>query len=270
MENATLEATTAFKTANSVPSSTTQGDISIQAEGVNLSKGSTINASTSGEGKAGNITLEVGTLRSNIGHDGLPIVGAAPVTIASNSTGQGAAGTIFIRGPAGQAAETVALSNTKIVASVTDATIPTPNSAGGEQVETASGFTPTRLSADIEITAEKVALVNGTVIQADTTGGADAGSITFNVGTMRTQAGPDGRVLVSSTSNCEGCPGGQPGDIIIQGISGVTPTATRRYVWVARPQSGPTKSLIIIWHGRLISTGRIYTRMPSAMRQARW
>ena len=79
-----------------------------------------------------------------------------------------------------------------------------------------------------KLQAEQVALVNGTTIQADTTGGADAGSIMLNVGTLKTQAGPDGRVLISSTSNCaEGCLGGQAGDITIQGIPGVTPTVTR-------------------------------------------
>lgn len=240
MENAALVANTSSNTTDAIPSSTAQGDISVRAEHVSLSNGSTLSASTSGAGNAGNITIEARTLASNMGGDGLPLSGAAPVTIASNSTGQGAAGTIFVRGPGGQAAEILALSNTKIVASASDATIPTPNSTGGELVERAHrpDFTPKRLSADIEITAEKVALVNGTVIQADTTGGADAGSITLNVGTLKTAAGPDGRVMVTSTSNCQGCPGGQPGDIIIQGIPGVTPTALRRYVWVGRSRGG--------------------------------
>ena len=75
---------------------------------------------------------------------------------------------------------------------------PRQRRAGGNLIP---AFIPTRPPADIEITAENVALANGTVIQADTTGGADAGSITFNVGTLKTQAGPDGRVLISSTSN---------------------------------------------------------------------
>ena len=237
MENAALAANTSSNTTAAVPSSTAQGNISVQAEHVSLSNGSTLSASTSGAGNAGNITIEARTLASNMGDDGLPLNGAAPVTIASNSTGQGAAGTIFVRGPGGQAAETIALSNTKIMANASNATLPTPNSVGGELVERAHrpDFTPMRLSADIELTAEKVALVNGTVIQADTSGGADAGSITLNVGTLKTAAGPDGRVMVTSTSNCQGCPGGQPGDIIIQGIPGVTPTALRRYVWVGRP-----------------------------------
>ena len=92
-------------------------------------------------------------------------------------------------------------------------------------------FIPTFPPAAIEITGEHVTLANGTVVKADTTGGADAGSIKFNVGTMRTQAGPDGRVLISSTSNCgEGCLGGQAGDITIQGIPGVTPSVTRNYL----------------------------------------
>ena len=103
-------------------------------------------------------------------------------------------------------------------------------------------FIPTFPPPTIEITADHVTLANGTVIKADTTGGADAGSIRFNVGTMRTMAGPDGRVLISSTSNCgDGCLGGQAGDITIQGIPGVTPSVTQNYIWVARDKAGPTE-----------------------------
>src|SRR5262249_15284742 len=90
MTNATLEATTSFTTANPVPSSTTSGNISIQADSVSLSQGTTITTSTSGDGNAGNITFDVGTLRSNTSNDGVPLQGVAPVTIASNSTGRGA------------------------------------------------------------------------------------------------------------------------------------------------------------------------------------
>src|SRR5215472_11053978 len=249
MEHATLDASTSFTTANPAPSSTTSGNISIQADSVSLSKGTTITTSTSGDGNAGNITFEVGTLRSNMGADGVPLNGAAPVTISANTTGRGGAGAISITGPAGGAADTVALSNTTIDASLTDAAIPTPKirdtwASTAEQTQTAfPGFTPADPSADvaIAITANKVVLVNGTVLKADTTGGADAGAITLSVGTLNTQSGPDGRVLISSTSNCQGCLGGQAGDIMIQGIPGVTPTVTQSYVWVVRPTSGATE-----------------------------
>jgi filamentous hemagglutinin family protein len=243
MDQARLEANTSSKGTQSASALVASGNISIQADHATLSHGSTITTSTSGDGQAGNITFEVGTLSSNMGHDSLPLPSASAVTIAANSTGNGAAGTVFIKGPAGQPADAVSLSHTQIVANAGDTTIPTPNSAGGEQIKTAlPGFVPSRLTADIEITAHNVALANGTVVRADTTGGADAGSITFNVGTMATQAGPAGSVLISSTSNCAGgCRGGQAGDIVIQGIPGVTPTSTRSYIWVARPGGGHTE-----------------------------
>ncbi|BCA53117.1 hypothetical protein W02_02570 [Nitrospira sp. KM1] len=224
MENASLEANSSYQTANAFTGSTTQGDISIQVDSANLSNGSTITTSTSGAGKAGNIIFEVGSLRSNLGGDGEPLSNAWPVTFASNSNGQGTAGTIFIKGREGQRAETITLSNTKVIANATEATIPGPTSDG------------------IEITAEKVVLLNGTVLSADTTGGADAGLITLNVGTLETRAGPDGRVLISSTSICaQGCAGGQAGDITIQGVLGVTPTVTKTYTSVVNPEGGPTE-----------------------------
>ena len=243
MEHASLEATTAAKSPNSALSAS-PGNVLVQAETASLSNGSTITASTAGAGKAGDITFEVGSLRSNVGPDGMPLTGAAPVRITSSSTGQGGAGTITITGPAGRPADVVSLSNTEIVASVTAATLPTsaPTSRGEHVEGLVPDFIPTFPPATIEITGEHVTLANGTVVKADTTGGADAGSIKFNVGTMRTQAGPDGRVLISSTSNCgEGCLGGQAGDITIQGIPGVTLSVTRNYLWVAKPNSDPTE-----------------------------
>src|SRR5262249_34065007 len=165
-----------------------------------------------------------------MGTDGVPLNGAAPVTISANTTGRGGAGTISIMGPAGGAADTVALSNTTNDASLTDGAIPTPKirdkwDSTAEQTQSVfPGFTPADPSADvaIAITANKVVLVNGTVLKADTTGGADAGAITLSVGTLNTQSGPDGRVLISSTSNCgPGWAGGEAGDIFVQGIAGM-------------------------------------------------
>ena len=247
MENATLAANTSSKTADAVPSSTTQGDIFIQADSVNLSNGSTLSASTSGDGKAGNITFEVGTLRSNIGDDGVPLVGAAPVTIASSSTGQGGAGMISMAGPAGQAADHISLSNTEIVASVTDAAIPTIAPVIiGEQVETsAPKYARLEPPATINIAAEHVTLANGTTIGADTTGGADAGAIKVNADRLETRAGPDGRVLISSTSNCgEGCLGGQSGDITLQGLQDADHAVTRTYAFVLTPEVKGTETYV--------------------------
>jgi hypothetical protein len=244
MDQARLEANTAFNGQGTATPPAAQGNISVQADHVVLRNGSAITASTSGDGKAGNIAFEVRTLRSNTGDDGVPITAAAPVTIASNSTGHGQAGSITISGQEGRPADLVSLSNTEIVASVTAATIPTtaPMSRGEHVEGFAPQFIPTFPPPTIEITAQHVTLANGTVIKADTTGGADAGSITFKVGTMTTQAGRDGRVLISSISNCgEGCLGGQAGDITIQGIPGVTPSVTQNYIWVARDKAGPTE-----------------------------
>ena len=210
-------------------------------------------------------------MRSNVGPDGMPLTGAAPVRITSSSTGQGGAGTITITGPAGRPADVVSLSNTEIVASVTAATLPTsaPTSRGEHVEGLVPDFIPTFPPATIEITGEHVTLANGTVVKADTTGGADAGSIKFNVGTMRTQAGPDGRVLISSTSNCgEGCLGGQAGDITIQGIPGVTRPSPGITCGSPNQIRTPPKSSRITSLGISTFTAPISVRKPSAMRRA--
>lgn len=245
MDYASLEANSAPGAQISASASTTQANVTIQAKDVTLSNGTSITTSTSGDEKAGDITFEVGTLRSNVGRDGLALSAAAPVTIDANSTGRGGAGAISIKGTTGGPADAVLLSNTEIVASVTEAAIPTvapPISVGEQVISQNTQVTPSVPQPRIEMMAEHVELTNGTVIKADTTGGADAGSITLNVGTLKTQAGPDGRVLISSTSNCEsGCAGGQAGDITIQGIPGVTPTETRSYPSVVTPNTADTE-----------------------------
>ena len=200
------------------------GGISIQADEVTLSRGSSLTTSTVND-TAGDITFHVGILRSNVEHDGHPIQGAAPVTISSVSTGRGGPGSISLSGPADGAADALLLSNTRIITSVTNAA------------------QPTVVPGHIDMTAEHIELRNGTVLQTDSTGGADAGSITIKTGTLYSEAGPDGRVLLSSNSNCHGCLGGQAGDITIEGIPGVTPTETRLYVFVGTPESGPTKPI---------------------------
>ena len=245
MERAALESNTAANAPNSTASSSAgRGNVFIQAEHADLSDGTTITASTTGGEKAGDITFEVGSLRSNVGADGIPLSGAAPVTIASSSTGQGGAGTISIGGPGGGPADLIALSNTDIVASVTAATVPTIAPALiGEHVETAwPKYFRTRPPATIKMTAEHVTLANGTTIRADTTGGADAGAITLSADTLKTTAGPDGRVLISSTSNCgAGCLGGQAGDITIQGIQDAEHASARQYRFSVTPELSPTE-----------------------------
>ncbi|MGE0276423.1 MAG: filamentous hemagglutinin N-terminal domain-containing protein [Nitrospiraceae bacterium] len=250
MEQASLAATTAGSGPNA-PNATRSppANIGIQAETVSLSNGTAISTATAGTDKAGDITFEVAALRSNVGSDGMPVSGAAPVQITSSSTGPGGAGTITIAGPGGRAAEVVSLSNTEIVASVTDATIPTIAPALiGEQVETAfPKYARPVPPPTIDITAKQVILTNGTTIKADTTGGADAGAITLSVDTLKTQAGPDGRVLISSTSNCgEGCLGGQAGDITVQGFKDADHAVTRKYAFSITPDAKGTE--IYVYH----------------------
>ena len=148
------------------------------------------------------------------------------MTIASASTGHGGAGSISITGAAGGPAHEVLLSNTHIVTGVTNAA--NPRVAPG----------------NIAITAQQVELTNGTLLRSDTTGGADAGAITLNLDTLKTQAGPDGRVLISADSNCGSqCLGGQAADITIQGMPGVTPPTTRIYRHVTTPDAEPNRPI---------------------------
>ncbi len=222
MEGATLEAEATATVRNAEPSASAAGGISVQAEDATLSRGSIVSTSSI-DGTAGNIAFEVGTLRSNVGIDGTPLSGAASVTIASTSTGQGGAGTITITGKAGGPADAVLLSNTRIVTGVTNAA------------------DPMVVPGNIEMTAQQIELANGTVLQSDITGGADAGSITLNVDTLKTQAGPEGRVLISADSNCGSqCFGGQAGDITIQGLKDAAHSRTRNYSFILTPQLGRT------------------------------
>ncbi len=224
MEGATLEASTTALAPNVPASAPATGGISVQAEEMVLSHGSDISTSAI-DGTAGNITLEAGTLRSNVALDGTPLTGASPVTITSTSTGQGGAGTITITGKTGGPADAVLLSRTHVVTDVTNAA------------------DPTVAPGNIAMAAQQVELTYGTVISAGTTGGADAGAITLNLATLKTQAGPDGRVFISSSSNCGGCRGGQAGDITIQGLPGITTSSTRTYRHVTTPNSEPNRSV---------------------------
>ena len=233
MDNARLEASTTATAPNAAPSAPATGGISVQAEEVTLSHGSNVVASTTG-GTAGNISFEAGTFRSNVGSDGIALNGAAPVTIASTSTGQGGAGSIAIRGKAGEPADAVRLSNTSIVTGVTNAA------------------DPAVAPGNIVITAQQVELANGTALRAETTGGADAGAITLNVNTLKTQAGPDGRVLFSSDSNCGSqCFGGQAGDITIQGLHDAAHSMTRNYSFILTPELGRTDPLTLYFSQRI-------------------
>ena len=221
MEGATLEAeSTAMYSNGTSPSAA--GDISVQTQEMTLSRGANIITSAV-DGTAGNIAIEVGTFHSNVREDGIPLTHVPPVTIASTSTGQGGAGTITITGKAGGPADAVLLSNTQIMTGV----------ANAADATTAPG--------NIEITARRAELTNRTVLQSDTTGGVDAGSITLNVDTLKTREGPEGRVLISADSNCGSqCFGGQAGDITVQGLKDAAHSRTRNYSFILTPELGRT------------------------------
>lgn len=224
MDDARLEANTTATAPNAASASAAEA-ISIQADTVALSQGASVITSAV-DGTAGNIRFEVGTFRSNVALDGTPLTGAAPVAIASTSTGQGGAGSISIGGKAAEPADAVLLSNTHVVTGVTNAA------------------DPTVVPGNIDVAAQRVELTNGSIVSAGTTGGADAGAITLNVATLNTQSGPDGRVFISSSSHCEGgCLGGQAGDITIQGLPGITPSSTRTYRHVTTPNSEPNRAI---------------------------
>lgn len=127
---------------------------------------------------------------------------------------------------------------------------------------------PTVVPGNIAMTAQRVELANGTAVRADTTGGADAGAITLNVDTLKTQSGPDGRVLISSDSHCGNqCVGGQAGYITLQGIPGFTPPV-RDYTDTSPPLiRSPTEPLPIISHASLTYGARIFIPTPSATRR---
>lgn len=226
MENASLEAA-ATGTRSSATSTPAQDAIAIQAKHVTLSDGARI-VTSAVDGTAGNITLEVGTLRSNLTADGSSLSGVAAVTLASSSSGQGGPGSIAIHGMAGEPAEVISLSHTRIA------------------TEVSHRAAPSVAPGNIAMTAQRVELRDGTVLRTDTIGGADAGAITLNVDTVKTQAGPEGRVLFSSDSNCGSqCFGGQAGDITIQGLHDTAHSRTRNYSFILTPELGRTDPLTL-------------------------
>ena len=203
--------------------------VTITAQSLALSNGTTIVANTGDTRPAGSITFNVETLRSNVAPDGTPIKGVDGVFILSSSASRlpsaGAAGAISISGPAPEttdAAKFVGLDKTWI------------NSV-------AIGGIPATPHSGITITADTVALTSETGsaqfndnygeagINASSIGGAPAGNIAFNVNTLRANTNPDGSpmekgyVFISTTNNSVDGTGGPAGTM---SISGVRPEAT--------------------------------------------
>ena len=91
----------------------------------------------------------------------------------------------------------------------------------------------------ISVTAETIALNNGTLITADTHGSAPAGDITFNVGTLTTEGNATNRLelnpndpstiaqnLITSDSRSFNADAGPSGHITVRGVGGAGTAAS--------------------------------------------
>ncbi len=193
---------------------TPPGRITITANSLALSDQVEIYATTNGPAPAGNVALNVDTLRSNWHPDGSFIEGR-PVLIGSPTEHPdrtaGPPGIVTISGPGEEStdpATSIMLSNTEIDTFAVGGSSPRP--------------------APIIITSDTVALSNLTIL-VTTSGGAapaPAGDIVFNVNTLRVNMNPDGtpianahRVYLNSPSGRLDSTAGPPGTVTISGIA---------------------------------------------------
>ncbi|MBD0305795.1 MAG: filamentous hemagglutinin N-terminal domain-containing protein [Nitrospiraceae bacterium] len=204
-------------------SATAPAPITITADTVALSNQTLLVTTSSGDAPAGNIALNVNTLRSNVNPDGTPIQGVDGVFFQtpSNSADStaGAAGSVIISGPGPEstdAAKLVALDKTQISTAMIGGTETTP-------------------AAAITITADTVALthdigsagfesdIGQTVIFANSSGQAPAGNIALNVNTLRANVNPDGTpaargyAYIASASSSSDSSAGSAGTVTISG-----------------------------------------------------
>ena len=223
LDNATISAAIHGGNAASTP-----GSIAIMADTVMLNNGTFITANTFGAAPAGTITFNVGTLTVNgaggpirlqVVPESLitgPIFSQTGVLIASDSTsldaGAGRAGQITIQGVhgAGSIARSVSLEDTILHTRV-------------------FGGTADTMPAAITITADSVVLsgLSGRPqIYTTTNGAAPAGTVAFNVNTLRANVNPDGSfipaarsrlVFIGSPSEKPDSTGGPAGAVIISG-----------------------------------------------------
>ncbi len=199
---------------------------------VNVGQKVIIEAVSAGGAPAGNIALNVNTLRADVNPDGTPIKGAGGVFLNSvsqsrDSTG-GPAGTVTISGPAPaptDAATLVALDKTFVTTSV----------LGGTATTTPAAITIT--AKTLVLTAETGtpgfdAFLGETGILAASAGAAPAGNVAFNVGMLRTNVKPDGspmevgHVFFASASEGSGPTAGRAGTVTISGPSPESTDAT--------------------------------------------
>jgi filamentous hemagglutinin family protein len=195
-------------TATTVPSA-----ISITADTLTLSDQVELYTTANGAAPAGNVDLNVNTLRSNVNADGSFLEGR-PVLIGSptehpDSTA-GPPGIVTISGPGPEStdpAKLVMLGNTEIDTFAVGGSSPKP--------------------APIIITTNTASLNNRTILV--TTSGAaapaPAGDIILNVDTLRINVNPDGtpilhanRVFLNSPSGRLDSTAGDPGTVTISGL----------------------------------------------------
>ena len=167
-----------------------------------------------GRAPAGNIALNVGTLRVNVNPDGTPIAGARRVFLnspsASEETTASQAGTITISGlgqESNDPAHAVDFYNTQISTAVL-------------------GGTAALAPGTITITADTMTMTGRTEIFAFTFGPAPAGNLFFNVNSLRANVNPDGslindgqpRSLLESNSFGTDHTAGKAGTVTISGL----------------------------------------------------
>jgi len=229
LNNVNVNTTVQGGTAALAPAS-----ITITADTVALSNIAHIEASTAGPAPAGNIAFHVSTLRANVNPDGTPIRGGDQPSISSESDSSdstaGPAGTVTISGlgpEATTAAKLVALDNTFVSTS-------------------AFGGTATTAPGAITITADTVALSNGTGFFANTFGAAPAGNIAFHVNMLRANVAPDstpidgaGQVSIGSASISPDSTAGPAGTVTISGL-GPEATAAARLVALNNTHISPS------------------------------
>ncbi len=177
------------------------GTITITADTMVMSGRTSIFAFSTSPAPAGNIALNVNTLRSNVNPDGTPLNDGQPPSLiasvgAGTESGSGRGGTVTISGVTSGStdpAKLIALNNTEVSTAVFGGT---------------AGTRP----ASITMTADTINVTNSPKINTDSAGGAPAGQIAL---TAKNLTIDHGTVSTSSSGR------GSGGPIAITGIEGV-------------------------------------------------
>jgi filamentous hemagglutinin family protein len=211
--------------------------ITVTADSLALSDQVEMYATSNGAAPAGNVALNINTLRSNMNPDGSFIEGK-PVLIGSPSEKPdrtaGPPGVVTISGigpEPNDPAKLIALSNTEIDTFVVSGSTPTPG--------------------PIITTADTVVLSNNTKFITTSGGAAPAGNTVFNVNNLRVNINQDGtpmtsaaranRVFLNSPSGRADSTGGAPGTVTISGIG---------------PESTDPAKLVALYNAQM-STGTV-------------